>query len=112
MKKLSDLQVGDEVVVSRSYSRTPPTRAKVNKVGRTLLYVEGERDGFYIATGESREAGFRLTIRTVEQAEYDATVAMARQSIEDNGVQLKLGHSFTDEQILALAAAVKEIFQK
>jgi hypothetical protein len=124
---MTDYKEGDEVRVfdrrahRQSRNAYPGT---VVSVARKYAIAEYERifsrsDGtessqtstvqFDMATGRERgvDSMYCLLVMSRERAEADDRQAAAEQDLRDVGVRLDSGHSFTLEQIEALAEVVK-----
>lgn len=86
MGSLAGVVTGDEVMVYRTHRRGS-VRAKVTKVARKYLYVEGEQDGFDIETGSCKD-GYGHA-QTVEAFERNQAAEKARTELYNFGVKLE-----------------------
>lgn len=106
MQKLSDLKPGDTVVLVQT--DRPDKRAKVTKVGRTLLHVEGSQEPFDLTTGQDRSKyGYSTYALTLDQDDRRVSVVKARKDLRAFGVAV----GGSDDKILAVRLALDALLQ-
>lgn len=95
---------GDEVVWS-SVNFKGTKRMTVEKVGRSLVYVKGERYPYRISDGFKNDAFRHEAIRPVTVWEWDQRVLSAEQYFSAHG--LRAGYSVVPEWLLWAADVLR-----
>ncbi len=87
MRPLLTFAVGDEVVWS-SVNHKGTKRLTVEKVGRKLVYVKGDRCPYRISDGSKNDGYAHENIRSLAVAEWDESVGGAQRFFAANGLLL------------------------
>lgn len=103
MKTIEQVTASEEVVMVGWDGK--PKRVKIERVGRTNLYVGGEP--FDRKTGRSKDGYASRYLKTTEEFERQEQASKARAALREFGVDVQ--YHLGNDVVLAIHAALKPI---
>ena len=105
MRHLEHVAAGEEVVMTDV--NRPTRRVKVERVGRTNIYVDGTDSAFDRKTGKVKDRYGHRYLKTIDEWEHQKRVLAMRGELRRFGVEVRI--HVDDAVVLTIHAALKPI---